>query len=95
MLWLDFFQVLFISLVERKFNPIIEQRKCKGHEKRDRILVPKVEFNFQISKRNKKIYLPMQFSQIGLNLSNGVNHKLFLKFKELEGHLLLNLKFEN
>ena len=63
--WLDFFQVFFISLVERKFNPIIEQRKCKGHEKRDRILVPKVEFNFHISKRIKKYTYRCSFLKLG------------------------------
>ena len=27
--------------------------KCKGHEKRDRLLVSEVEFNFQIFQRNE------------------------------------------
>ena len=35
---------------KRKANSTIEQQKCKGHEKRDQLLVSKVEFNFQISQ---------------------------------------------
>ena len=42
---------------------------CNNHEKRDRMLVVlKVDSNFQISQRNK-IYLLIEFSEIGLILS--------------------------
>ena len=48
----DIAQVQLISFFKRKANSKFELRKCKGHEKRDRILVSKVEFIFQISQRN-------------------------------------------
>ena len=32
-------------LVKRKANSTIEQRKCKGHEKRDRFLICKMDFS--------------------------------------------------
>ena len=49
-----FIQVQFISFVKRKANSTIEQQKCKGHEKRGRLLVSKVDLNYQISERSKK-----------------------------------------
>ena len=33
----------------------IEQQNRKGHEKRDQFLVSKMDFNVQISQRNKNI----------------------------------------
>ena len=47
----------FPSLVQfhcynRKANSIFEKRKRINHEKRDRLLVSKMEFNFQIFQRN-------------------------------------------
>ena len=36
-----FFKVQFISFVERRANSTIEQRKCKGDKKRNRLLVSK------------------------------------------------------
>ena len=47
------FQVQPISIVKRKANSIIEQKKCKRQEKRDRLLISKMEINYQISQRNK------------------------------------------
>ena len=49
----DFFLVQFISIVKRKANSTIEQSNCKGHEKRDRLLILKMEINYQIYQRNK------------------------------------------
>ena len=43
--------VHFYCLKEGK--PTMEQQKCKGHEKRDRLLISKMEINYQISQRNK------------------------------------------
>ena len=40
-------------MVERKANSTIEQQKCKGHEKRDRLLISKIEIIYQISQRNE------------------------------------------
>ena len=66
MIWFGLtFQVQCISIVKRKTNSPIEQQKCKGHEKRDRLLISKMEINHQISQRNKSCLL-IQFSQIGL-----------------------------
>ena len=42
-------------LLKSRAKATIEQRKCKGHEKSDRFPVSKMDFNFQISQRNKKI----------------------------------------
>ena len=43
----------FFSFVKRKANSTIERQKCKGHEKPDRLLISLMEFNYQISQRNK------------------------------------------
>ena len=48
-----FFEVQCISIFKRKKNFFIEQQKVKGHEKRDRLLISKMETNYQISQRNK------------------------------------------
>ena len=58
--------------------------KSKGHEKRDRLLVSKVKFNYQITQRNK--YVLIQFSKYKF-LSQRVKYKLFVKFRELKGHI--------
>ena len=50
----------FISFVERKAKCTIEQQKCKAPEKRDRLLVFKVDFPVEY-----KFYLLPQFSKIG------------------------------
>ena len=42
-----FFLVKFISFVKRKANSTIDEQKCKGHEKRDQLLVSKVFFFFR------------------------------------------------
>ena len=51
-----------ISLVKRKVNPTIEQQIYKGLDIIDRLLVLKMDFNFQISQRNKKNAVSTQFS---------------------------------
>ena len=48
----DFFR--FNSLVKKKANSTIQQQKCKDHKKRVRLLILKIEKNYQISQRNKK-----------------------------------------
>ena len=51
---------------ERKTS--IEEQKYKGSEKRDRIIVSKVQFSFQISRRNQNItYRSSFFFQCGHN----------------------------
>ena len=60
----------WISIVKRKENSVIEQRRLNGHEKRDRLLVLKMEFSYGISY---KFYLLIRFSQNGLILSKKVS----------------------
>ena len=62
-------QIQFISFDKGKANSTIEQQKWKGQEKRDGLLGSEMVFDFDISQRNKKNYLLIQFSQIGLILS--------------------------
>ena len=47
------FSIDSISIIKRKANSNIEQQKCKGHEKRDRLIISKMDFRNQISQRNK------------------------------------------
>ena len=47
------FKVQCISIVKRNANSTIDQRNCKGHEKRDQLLILKMEINYQVSQRNK------------------------------------------
>ena len=42
-----------LAFFKRKVNSTTEQQKCKGYEKRDRLLISKMEINYQISQRNK------------------------------------------
>ena len=49
------FKVQCISFVKKKANSIIDQPKCKCHEKRDRLLISKIEINYKISRRNKNL----------------------------------------
>ena len=57
-----YFQVQLVFFVYRKAISIIEQKKCKGHEKCDWLLVLKEEFNSQISHQNlKKLYIDLVF----------------------------------
>ena len=44
-----------ISFGKWKANSTIEQLKCEGHEKLNRLQVSKVEFNFLISQRNRNL----------------------------------------
>ena len=46
--------------------------------------ISKVDINVQKSQRNKKLYNLTQFS-LGLFYEKDVNHRRFLKFKELYG----------
>ena len=49
----------------------MEQRNFKGDKKRNRLLTLKMDFNYQISQRNKKVKQKhlKKFSQIGVILS--------------------------
>ena len=59
---LNSFKVQFMSLDRWKANSTFEQHKCKGHKKRDQILISKVSFVFQISQRNKTLPFDPVFS---------------------------------
>ena len=54
-----FFQVLFISFVERKASSTIEQQKC------DRLLISKVDSNFQFSQMIIKYAFWSSFLKLG------------------------------
>ena len=60
-----FFEVQCISIFKRKKNFFIEQQKVKGHEKRDRLLISKMETNYQISQRNKIFTYWSNFLKLG------------------------------
>ena len=50
---------------KRKANSTIQKQKCKGHEKRDRHLISKMEINYQISQRNKSFAYSSSFLTLG------------------------------
>ena len=49
-----YFFPIWLSIFFKEGKLFIAQRKCKGREKRDRLLVYKMEFNFQFFQQNKK-----------------------------------------
>ena len=53
------FSVHFISFEKRK---AIKQRNCKGHEKRNRHLFSKVDFDLQVYSGMKILYIDPLFS---------------------------------
>ena len=55
-------QVQCISIVKRKANFTLKRQTCKGHEKRDRLLISKLEIKYQISQRNKFLPIDPAFS---------------------------------
>ena len=57
-----FFQVQCISIVKREANSTIEQQKCKGREKRDRLLISKMEINYQVPSEIKVLAFDQIFS---------------------------------
>ena len=72
----DLFQIHFISFAKRKANSSIEQQKCMIREKRDRLLLSKMELNYQL---NHPIYKFKPFDpvfSIWGNLSKKGQHKL-------------------
>ena len=58
-----------IHLLNVRQNAFSNSESGVAGNKRDRILISKVDCDFQISHRNKQIYLLIQFSQIVLVLS--------------------------
>ena len=60
----------------------IEQQKCKIHEKRDRLLISKMELNYHISQRNKSSRTDPVFS-IWVDFGKKVHHKVFYKYKDI------------
>ena len=84
----------FVNSTIVKANSTIELQKCKGHEKRDLIVVSKVDF--QICQRLRE--LPI--SPVLSNLVDFVKKSVFfLKFesffwKILKGRIMFSLKIE-
>ena len=66
MIFLDLTFRFFLSsiffFVKRRAKSTVEQQKCKNHLKRDRLLVSKVELNYQISSEIKSVRFHQVFS---------------------------------
>ena len=58
---LIYFQILIISFVKRKASSTIEQQKCKGHKKRDQLLVLKEQFNYYTCGRQQSVITNLLF----------------------------------
>ena len=58
-----YFNIQFLSFVERKANSTMEHKKCKRHEKRDRPLVSTVDFK-QVSHRNREFAFWSRFLKL-------------------------------
>ena len=58
----DYFLNSVHFIDKRKANSTIEQQKSKRREKRDRLLISKIEINYQISQRNKSFTFDPVFS---------------------------------
>ena len=61
----------------------MEQQLCKRHNKRDRFLVSKVDYDFQIYQRDKNITYWSIFRKLGYFFQNNGTHNFFLKLKEI------------
>ena len=70
-------------------NCIIDQQKCEGHEKCDRLVISKMQINYQISQRNKILPNDPVLSNCVI-LTTIVHYKLFYKLKELQDHLIFD-----
>ena len=68
-----------ISFVKRKSKLTIEQQKCKGHEKCDRLLISKMKIPSEIN-----VFRIDPFFSKWVNFNKkSVHTKLFYKLKEL------------
>ena len=65
-----------MSFVERKVSSTIEHRNCKAHEKRERLLISKVDFNFQISQQENNIPID-PFCSNWSNFIKKMSYKIF------------------
>ena len=43
----DLCLVYFVSLVKKKASRVIEQQKCRSHEKRDPFVLQKIDLNYR------------------------------------------------
>ena len=73
-------------------TPLSNSKKATV-EKCNRLLISKVEFNWQISQRNKSLSIDSVFSN-RVSLIKNTNRKLFLISKSLNAISFI-LKFEN
>ena len=69
------------SYAESEVNCTLQIRKCKGHQKRDRLLVSKVKFHFQIFQLNINLFDFIQYSQTELILFKKCTNIFVLKFR--------------
>ena len=79
----------FISFVKKKANSGTEQQKCKGHEKRDRLLIAKMEFNYQISQGSKVKNIDVALSNLLNFIKKNSNHNLIVKIRDLRAYIFL------
>ena len=71
-----------MSFVKKKAKSTIDERMLKGLEKRDRLLVSKMELIFQISQRSKKKTIDPVFSNLVTFIEN-VFHQFFLEIQRI------------
>ena len=64
-------------------NSTIEEEKCKGHEKRDRLLNSKLELNYQISQRSENFIYRSSFLKLYSPYQQSTIHKLSEKFNDM------------
>ena len=73
----------FISFDKRNINYFIEQQKCQGHEKHDRLLLSKQDFNFRSPSDIENKPIDRVF------FSNWVNY-----IKKMVDHILFALEIQ-
>ena len=94
-LLLRYFQIQFIFFVKWQIISTVEQRNCSGHEKRDGLLVSRRYLLFRVPSGIKNLPTDQYFSNWVTFIEKRVNRKFFLKFKDLQGHIIFSLKFES
>ena len=60
--WLIFFKFSKFPLLKGKQNPLSISKTSKGHEKRERLLISKMEINYEISQCNQILPIDPVFS---------------------------------
>ena len=85
-LFCDFINSSGFPLLKRRQTPL-SSSKSVSHEKHERLLISKKEKIIRFF-REKRFYLLIQFSKIGLVSTKNVHFKLFYKFRKLRQAIL-------